>query len=103
MTTTATPTVDSLIHDHATDLAYVAEKTTPATDLPEFIHHLTYATENFALAGINGHEDLYLAATLLSQTDDTDGAGRDALLKRAAVLLRPTWEMTTEYREMVGD
>jgi hypothetical protein len=101
--TTATITLDSLIRQHADNLAYVAENPTPATTLDEFLRHLTYAAENFDLAGINGHEDLETAGTLLSEAAETEGAAREKLLLRASVLLKEVRDMTDEYRTMVGD
>lgn len=100
---TATLTVDSLIRQHADNIAYVAEATTPATDLGEFTHHLTYAAENFNMAGVNGSDDLHSAATILGQASEVDGADKQPFLLRAAALLRIVPEMTDEYRDMVGD
>lgn len=100
---TATITVDSLIRKHAANLAYAAEMDTPATDLGEFIRHLTYAANNFGLARINGHEDLETAVTLLDETGQADGADKQPFLLRAAALLRIVPEMADEYRDMVGD
>ncbi|MEV8248096.1 hypothetical protein AB0R01_30635 [Streptomyces rochei] len=100
---TATLTADDLILKHAANIAYVAEMETPATDLTEFTRHLDYAADNFDQASINGHEDLKTAATLLDQATEVEGAAREALLRRAAVLLRIVSEMTDEYRDMVGD
>ncbi|WP_329474269.1 hypothetical protein OIE75_40870 (plasmid) [Streptomyces sp. NBC_01723] len=101
--TTATITLDSLIHQHADNIAYVAEMETPATNLGEFTHHLDYAADNFDQAHINGDDDLKTASTLLAETSEVEGAAREALLLRAATLLRIVPEMTDEYRDMVGD
>ncbi|MFJ6069084.1 hypothetical protein ACIQHU_39345 [Streptomyces tendae] len=103
MPATAMVTVDSLITQHAADLAYVAEMEQPATDLPEFTRHLTYAAENFNMAEVNGSDDLHSAATLLGQASEVDGADKQPFLLRAAALLRIVPEMTDEYRDMVGD
>ncbi|CQR59264.1 hypothetical protein [Streptomyces leeuwenhoekii] len=103
MTATATVTVDSLIAQHADNLAYVAENPTPATNLTEFLHHLDYAVDNFHQAGINGHDDLQTAGTLLSEAANTEGDTREGLLLRAAVVLEVVRDMTDEYRTMVGD
>jgi hypothetical protein len=100
---TATITIDSLIAQHAADLAYVAENPTPATTLDELVHHLTYAAENFDLARINGHEDLETAATLLAEAGQAEGADRDTFILRAAALLKEVRDMTDEYRTMVGE
>ncbi|GHC37582.1 MULTISPECIES: hypothetical protein [Streptomyces rochei group] len=99
---TATLTADDLILKHAANIAYVAEMETPATDLADFVQHLTYAARNFSLARINGHEDLETAATLLAEATEMEGT-QETLLRRAAVLLRIVSEMTDEYRDMVGD
>lgn len=97
------PTADSLIRDHAESIAYVAEMNTPATDLAELARHLDYAADNFDQAGINGHEDLKTAGTLLNEAAEEQGDAQDILLRRASVLLRIVAEMTDEYRDMVGD
>lgn len=101
--TTATITLNSLISRYADNIAYVAEMETPATDLGEFTHHLTYAAENFNMAEVNGSDDLHSAATLLNQAGEVDGADKQPFLLRAAALLRIVPEMTDEYRDMVGD
>ena len=99
----ATITVDSLIAQHADNLAYVAENPAPATTLDEFLHRLDYAADNFDLAGIRGHQDVKAAGTLLAEAAATDGAAQERLLLRAAVLLKELGDMTDEYRTMVGD
>lgn len=100
---TATTTIEDLIRRHADDVAYVAE-TPAATDLDTFIDQLGTAARHFAMAGINGHEDVETAALHLDEArcndDDTDP---DVFLRRASKLLEDVWEMTQEYREMVGD
>ncbi|MFE0207016.1 hypothetical protein [Streptomyces sp. NPDC058985] len=100
---TATITIDSLICKHASNIAYVAEMTTPATGLAEFTRHLTYAAENFNMAEVNGSDDLHSASTLLGQAAEVNGADKEPFLLRAAALLRIVPEMTDEYRDMVGD
>jgi hypothetical protein len=100
---TATITLDTLIRKHADNLAYVAEMERPATDLTEFLHHLDYAADNFDQAGINGHDDLKTAGTLLAEAANTEGDTREGLLLRAAVVLEVVRDMTDEYRTMVGD
>ncbi|CAL9667418.1 hypothetical protein SUDANB145_07232 (plasmid) [Streptomyces sp. enrichment culture] len=97
------PTTADIINNHATNIAYVAEMSAPATDLAEFTRHLDYAADNFDQAGINGHEDLKTAGTLLDQATEAEGPDREALLLRAATLIRIIPDITDEYRDMVGD
>ncbi|MEU1071911.1 MULTISPECIES: hypothetical protein [unclassified Streptomyces] len=101
--TTATITATDIIKRYATDIAYVAEQT-PATDLAAFASQLDTAARTFGMAGINGHEDLETAGTLLGEAinadDDTE---RGVLLRKADELLTPVWDMTSEYRDMVED
>ncbi|WP_316779615.1 hypothetical protein [Streptomyces sasae] len=100
--TTSTITVEELIRRHADDLAYVAEAA-PAGDLDAFLDQLGTAAGRFDEAGITGHEDLETAAVLLAEArDNTEETSRHTLLHRAGELLTPVWEMTQEYRDMVG-
>lgn len=102
MTTTAI-TADGIVSRYADNIAYVAEQK-PATGLDDFIGQLDTAVRNFDLAGINGHEDLETAGILLGEAlhadDDTE---RAVFLRKADKLLTPVWDMTDEYRGMVGD
>lgn len=99
---TATITVTDIIRRYAGDIAYVAEQG-PATDLDDFIGQLGAAALNFDAAGINGHEDLETAADYLDEARNGDGTAQGAFLKRADKLLAAIEDMTSEYREMVGD
>lgn len=100
---TTTITATDLIRSYANDLAYVAEEPA-ATDLATLINHLATAGPRFSDAGINGHEDLETAATLLTEaTQTSDRTVHNALLHRADKLLSPITDMTQEYRDMVGD
>ena len=76
-----------------------------AADLTKLIDHLETAGRRFELAGINGHEDLDTAATFLAHADEApDDTERAVFLRKADELLCPiVWDMTQEYREMVGD
>lgn len=100
---TATITADAIIRRYADDIAYVAERD-PAADLSAFIDHLNTAVPRYSMAGINGHEDLEAASTLLEEAlHADDDTARTVFLKRADKLLRNVDDMTAEYREMVGD
>lgn len=57
------------------------------------------------MAGINGHEDVETASTYLNEAHlATDTTERDVFLRKTDKLLRPiVWNMTQEYRGMVGD
>ncbi|MCT9092866.1 hypothetical protein N4G70_28935 [Streptomyces sp. ASQP_92] len=103
MTVTAI-TATNIVKRYAANIAYVAEAK-PATDLDSFIDQLETATIRFDRAGINGHEELetvriFLAEALYNTDDDTE---RAVLLRKADKLLKPVWDMTDEYRGMVGD
>ncbi|WP_333745961.1 hypothetical protein [Streptomyces sp. IBSBF 2950] len=105
MPTTAI-TVDDIIRSYAADIAFVAEQDKDqATDIGTLADQLGTAARNFSMAGINGHEDVETAAAYLSEahyaTDDTE---RTVFLRKADKLLSPiVWDMTQEYRGMVGD
>jgi len=66
---------------------------------------LETAAPRFDEAGINGHEDLDTAATFLGEVASADDdAERAVYLRKADKLLHPiVWDMTQEYRSMVGD
>lgn len=101
---TVTITADDSIRHYADDLAFVAEEA-PATDLTALTGHAGTAARNFSLAGINGHEDVQTAASWFHEAslaaDDTE---RGIFLRKADELLYPIlWDMTQEYRLMVGD
>lgn len=105
MATTATVTAEDLLKRYAEDIAFVAEAETPATDLVVLSHHLDTAATNFSMAGINGHEDIDTASRYIHDghmaADDTE---RGVFLRKADELLYPiVWDMTQEYRCMVGD
>jgi hypothetical protein len=99
-------TAADIISRYAADIAYVAEKDKDqATDIGTLAEQLGTAARNFSMAGINGHEDVETASTFLYaahlSTDDTE---RAAFLRKADKLLSPVvWDMTQEYRDMVGD
>lgn len=100
---TATITADDIVRRYAEDIAYVAEEA-PATTFGEFIDQLDTAVPRYDTAGINGHEDLETASTLLGEAlHADDDAVRSVFLKRADDLLGEVWDMTSEYRDMVGD
>lgn len=101
--TTTTITVDGIVRRYADDIAYVAEDS-PAADLDNLIDQLATAADQYETAGITGYEDVETAATLLGEASCTEETStRDALLKRADVLLRQVSDMADEYRSMVGD
>ncbi|MFJ4343152.1 hypothetical protein [Streptomyces sp. NPDC088915] len=95
---------ETLIHRYADDIAYVAEQP-PATDLAALIGQLDTAAPRYRMAGINGHEDLQTASIHLDEAlNSADETSRGVFLRRAHELLRPlVWDMTQEYRGMVGD
>jgi hypothetical protein len=102
--TTATITAEEIISRYGDDIAFVAEEDR-ATDLAGFIDQLYTASRRFSEGGINGHEDLESAAGLLSESfrDGTDETTRDVFLRRTDELLEDVWDMTQDYRCMVGD
>lgn len=99
-----TITADDIIRHYAADIAYVAEET-PTADLGALADQLGTAARNFSMARIHGHEDVETAANYLDEANlATDTTERDIFLRKANKLLRPiVWDMTQEYREMVGD
>lgn len=104
--TTTTITADTIISSYADDIAFVAEEP-PATDLGAFIDQLYTAARRFSEGGINGYEDVEEAAVHLSAScrDDVvnDDTARDVFLRQADELLEDVWDMTQDYRAMVGD
>jgi len=102
--TTATITAEDIISRYGDDIAYVVEQDR-ATDLADFIDQLYTASRRFSEGGINGHEDLETAAIHLSEAfrDGTDETARGVFLGRADELLEDVWDMTQDYRCMVGD
>ncbi|MFJ6566613.1 hypothetical protein ACIQNU_04285 [Streptomyces sp. NPDC091292] len=100
---TATLTDADVVRRYAAEIAYVAEAPAPATDLESFIDQLDTAVRNFAMAQMQGHEDLETALTLLAEARDSDAPERPVFLKRADELLTPVWDMADEYRLMVDD
>ncbi|MFJ9634850.1 hypothetical protein ACIRU8_44890 [Streptomyces sp. NPDC101175] len=98
-------TAADIISRYATDIAYVAEEgKNQATDIATLAGQLGTAARNFSLADINGHEDVETAATVLSEAHHATDAERTVFLRKADKLLSPiVWDMTQEYREMVGD
>lgn len=103
-TATETVTGEDLLTRYADDIGYVAEAESPADALDVLAHHLETAATNFDMAGINGHEDVQTVAGYINEAavsdDDTE---RAVFLRKADKLLKRVWEMTQEYREMVGD
>lgn len=101
---TPTITAELIVLRYAEDIAYVAQET-PATGLEALINQLDYAVGRYSEAGINGHEDLETAATLLTEAHNSDDeAERDVFLRRAdEILYQLVSSMTDEYRCMVGD
>jgi hypothetical protein len=99
-------TADEIIRRYADDIAYVAEKDKDqATDIGTFADQLGTAARNFSLARIDGHEDVRTAAAFLHEAHiSIDDNERTVFLRKADKLLAPiVWEMTEEFREMVGD
>lgn len=107
MPKTATNTVidEDLLKRYAADIAFVAEAESPAAALAALAHHLETAASNFEMADINGHEDIDTASQYVNEANQaTDPVERDVFLRKADKLLRPiVWDMTQEYRAMVGD
>ena len=100
---TTTVTIDGLVREHATAVAYIADEPASATTLAEFIRQLAYAADRCDTAGIAGSDDLTEAVPLLLEgAAETGSAVKGRLLRRAAVLLRIVSEMADEYRDMVG-
>lgn len=101
--TTATITTEDIIKRYADDIAFVAEEE-PATDLVALIDQLYTAARRYGEGGINGHEDVETAAIHLDEAywSDDENA-RSVFLTRADELLENVWDMTQEYRCMVGD
>lgn len=98
-----TITADDVIRRYADDIGFVAEEP-PATDLGAFVDQLYTAARRFGEGGINGHEDLEEAAVHLGAGCSSDDAtDRNVFLGRADELLTDVWDMTSEYRCMVGD
>lgn len=90
-------TENDIVRRYAEEVAVAAEAE-PATDLNALISQLDTAVRNLQMAGINGHEDLELAATLLGEARHADGEeARDSFLKRADELLTPVYDMASEY------
>lgn len=98
----ATITAEDIIRRYASDIAFVAEEP-PAADVGTFIDQLYTAARRFGEAGINGREDLEDAAVFLNRArhadDETD---RGVLLRQTDELLTDLWDMTQDYRAMVG-
>lgn len=102
MTITAITAAD-IIKRYADEIAYVAEAK-PATDLDSFIDQLETAVRNFSMCHMNDWEDLETAGVFLNEARDADDdTERAVLFRKADKLLTPVWDMTDEYRDMVGD
>jgi hypothetical protein len=104
MPTTAITAAD-IIRCYAADIAYVAEDKDQATEIGTLAEQLGTAARNFSMAGINGHEDVETASTFLYEAHlSTDDLERTVFLRKADKLLSPiVWDMTQEFRGMVGD
>lgn len=102
--TTATITTEDIIKRYAGDIAFVAEEK-PATDLVALIDQLYTAARRYSEGGINGYEDVETAAVHLAEAirDGADDDTRNVFLGRADELLDNVWDMTADYRCMVGD
>lgn len=99
----ATITADDIIKRYANDIAFVAEEE-PATDLGELINQLYTASRRFGEGGISGYEDVETAAIHLDEAHwSDDETARGVFLTRADELLADVWDMTEDYRLMVGD
>jgi hypothetical protein len=99
-------TADEIIRRYAADIAYVAEKDKDqATDIGTFADQLGTAARNLSMARIDGHEDVETASTFLHEAHiSTDDNERTVFLRKADKLLSPiVWDMTQEFRGMVGD
>lgn len=93
---TATLTEKDIVSRHAEDIAYAAEAD-PVGDLDSLISQLDTAVRNFQMAGINGHEDLETASTLLAESRQAaDETARSTLLQHADKLLAPLYDMNDE-------
>ncbi|MFJ9988537.1 hypothetical protein ACIQUD_31770 [Streptomyces globisporus] len=101
MPATKTLTVESLIAEHADDIAFAAEEQ-PATTVDDFAAQLRDANRTFELAGINGVDELENAATyLVDAANSTDPTEQAVLLKKAAKSLAYADDMVSELRDMV--
>lgn len=101
--TTTTITAEDIIKRYADDIAFVAEEE-PATDLAGLIDQLYTAARRYDEGGINGHEDVETAAIHLDEAYwSDDETARGVFLNRADELLGDVWDMTQDYRLMVGD
>jgi hypothetical protein len=90
-------TEPDIVRRYAEDVAVAAEAE-QTTDLDSFIGQLDTAVRNLKMAGINGHEDLELASTLLGEARHADSEeARGSFLKRADELLTPIYDMASEY------
>lgn len=98
MPATKTVTVESLIAQHAADIAFVAGEQ-PATAADDFTGQLRTAAHRFETARILGHEELEDAATFLDRADSSS-TGSAALLAEAAESLVFVGDMAAEYRDM---
>ncbi|MYZ34351.1 MULTISPECIES: hypothetical protein [unclassified Streptomyces] len=99
-------TAADIIRHYAAAIAYVAEKDKDqATDIGTFADQLGTAARNFLMARIDGHEDVQTAAAFLHEAHvSIDANERTVFLRKADKLLAPiVWDMTEEYRGMVGD
>ncbi|MFF8422954.1 hypothetical protein [Streptomyces sp. NPDC015680] len=101
MTTTAPVTTETILARYADDIAFVAEEQ-PATTLTAFAEQLVSATERLGEVGINGAEELEVAARYLADADSaTTDNERNVLLNRAAKNLTDVDDMVSEFRDMV--
>lgn len=98
--TTQTTTIDAVLARHAQGIAFVAEER-PATTVSDFTDQLRTAAENFEGAGINGFEELEIAAIYLGDAAVSEGADLRVLLNSAAKYLANATDMVDEYRLML--
>lgn len=100
---TTTITADDIISRYAADIGFVAE-VEPATDLGAFVDQLHTAAQRFSEGGINQYEEVEDAATcLIEALNSADETERNVFLRRADEHLTDVWDMTEDYRCMVGN
>ncbi|MET7646112.1 hypothetical protein ABZS83_21280 [Streptomyces sp. NPDC005426] len=92
--------IDKLIAQYATDVAFVAERE-PATTLADFTQQLATAADLLgpSWVDIEGAEELDTAVVYLTDAlDSTDDAERAVLVSRAARYLVDVDDIVSEYR-----
>jgi len=101
MPQTAPLTTLALVARYGVGIAFVAEEK-PATTVPDFTTQLRTAYERMSNAGLSLADDLDLAADRLDDAEQaTDPTEEQALLRKAADLMRDIPDAVDEYRSMV--